>query len=159
MQCWQDLAQFQQFLLAMLSQMGPIPFTGVTDGSDAKAGQIGEYIIANGNLSYPASVTTHGSISPLVLPPGDWNVGASLQTSTDTATGAFFYLDPQPTGFSTTMIGWYGAATVSTEFAVVQGIPARASLTVPTLLPFAVGIGAGPNAGVATLTVQARRAR
>jgi hypothetical protein len=166
MQCWQDLSQFQQFLLAMLSQMGSIPFQGVTDGSDAKAGIIGEYIVMRGSAPYAAYPTnTTASISVGVLPPGDWNVTATM-VSTTLVGSADFHLAPQPTGMSNEMWGVANAFTsggVSEQNISLNAQAARGSFSVPTLLAFTIDIGqsaaASLPAGTATVQVEARRMR
>jgi hypothetical protein len=166
MQCWQDIAQFQQFLQCMLSQAGPIPMQGVTDGSDAKAGYIGEYLIFNGSMAFAANpAVTQQVLSVGVIPPGDWNL-TSFMTANVAVGNAGFNLSPQPPGLSNIMHGaiWFGAvATQTAQDIAFNGQNARASVTVPTLLPFMVTVGqntdAALTAGTATLTVEARRMR
>jgi hypothetical protein len=159
MQCWQDIAQFQQFLACMLSQMGPYPMQGVTDGSDAKAGNIGEFIMFNSNFSFPATSQTQ-AISVGVLSPGDWDCHVNANTP-NAVTELGFALSPVPSGFSSNMTGGL-ALTSGADVLNVIGSMARASLTVPTLLPFTVSsnvTGTGGAAGTGTLTFTARRMR
>jgi hypothetical protein len=162
MQCWQDIAQFQQFLKCMLSQMGPYPMQGVTDGSDAAAGVIGEFMTGTSSMAYAASVLTTGNVSPLVLSPGDWDIWASMST-TGPFGGAAFNLNPAPAGMSNILRAWvgsYGATTFADG--TVVGPYARGSFTVPTLLPFSIQVDNTPGAepaGTATLVVSARRRR
>jgi hypothetical protein len=164
MQCWQDIAQFQQFLQCMLSQMGPYPVQGVTDGSDAKAGNIGEYIIMNATMAYAANpASTQQTISVGVLPPGDWDLTSFLSASTNVG-GAGFYLSPAPAGMSNNMAGGqWQLASGSTESVAINGRAARGSFSVPSLLPFTIIIdqafATGLPAGTATFTVEARRMR
>jgi hypothetical protein len=159
MQCWQDIAQFQQFLICMLSQAGPFPMQGVTDGSDAKAGYIGEFIMFTPSFSFPATAQ-HQILSVGVLSPGDWDCHVNA-TTPDSVTELGFSLNPAPTGFSSNMTG--GLALISgSEVINVIGSSARASLTVPTLLPFDISsnlTGTGGSAGTGTLTFTARRMR
>jgi hypothetical protein len=166
MQCWQDLAQFQQFLQCMLAQAGPIALQGVTDGSNALAGNIGEYIILSGSLPYAAYPTaTSGVVSVGVLPPGDWNITGNMQASSLTGP-ASFHLTPVPVGMSNQM--WavtnvFTTAGASEENIALNAQAARGNFSVPTLLAFTIGINQGVAstlpAGTATLTLEARRMR
>jgi hypothetical protein len=165
-QCWQDIAQFQQFLQCMLSQMGPYPVQGVTDGSNALPGNIGEFMTATGTYAYAANpAISIGSISPIVLPPGDWHVWASMGFSTAVG-GAEFYLSPQPAGTSDNMGATDQFVSPTTQsFSYVRLISAAISgnFTVPTLMPFYVKIdqstATGLTAGTASLLIGARRMR
>lgn len=142
----------------------PAPRLGVTDGSVAAPGEIGEFITGSDILSYPINTTgvTIGMLSPLVVPPGDWDLIANLETSTNTGTGAYFMVSPIPAGLSNNMVGWYGIGGTGPStiaFQVMTGLPARGSFAVATALPFTVGIGTPPAAGTATLLVAGRRRR
>jgi hypothetical protein len=92
--------------------IGPIPITGVVDGSDAAAGIIGEY--KNSVVQAASAVALTEFISAdvltLVLPAGDWDVWGDV-LFTVTATTAVFELDC-----------WIGTASV----------------TKPTVLPAAI---------------------
>lgn len=141
---------------------GSGPVMGVTDGSNAAPGQVGEFVTGTATFNYPASGTPTTTLSPLVVQPGDWDLYSYMTTSTDTGTGAYFQLNPLPVGVSNSMTGWYGVGGSTeplSEFAFVIGLTARGSFSVPTLLAFQVGIGTPPAAGVATLVVSARRRR
>jgi hypothetical protein len=160
MQCWQDIAQFQQFLMAMLSQMGPYPMQGVTDGSNAAPGNIGEYIILKAGMSYAASpAVTQQIVSVGVLPPGDWDITCTMLPTTQIG-GTTFNLSPVPAGISNPMWGsnWSSPA----EDVIIIGQSARGSFTVPTLLAFNTTVSqvaAGLTAGTANFDIEARRAR
>jgi hypothetical protein len=162
MQCWQDLAQFQQFLICMLSQAGPFPMQGVTDGSDAKAGMIGEWITGNSTVAYAAyPAVTDSTVSTLVLSPGDWDIWAYMYLTT--AFGASsFTLSLLPTGFSDNLTGIAGALGQA-ELNIIIGNQVRANVTVPTLTSFKIHVDQSGNsallAGNAQLTVNARRRR
>jgi hypothetical protein len=165
MQCWQDIAQFQQFLMCMLSQLGPYPVQGVTDGSDAKPGNIGEYIMLSVAMPFAANpANTQQVVSAGVLPPGDWQIYPALQLSTIVGS-AQFWLTPQPAGVTNDMAGTAGTIGIagSETAARVIGQIARGSFTVPTLLAFTVHVdqstATGLAAGTATLDVEARRMR
>jgi hypothetical protein len=151
MQCWQDISQFQQFLMAMLSQMGPYPVQGVTDGSDAKPGNIGEFVKFNGTLSF-LSTSAVQTISLGVLSPGDWDLWGFAGGWSVPVNESEIYLSPTPTGFSNNMIG----------FMLGEWMPlmnARASIIVPTLLAFSSNVVGTSAAGTGTISVEARRRR
>jgi hypothetical protein len=165
MQCWQDIAQFQQFLQCMLSQMGPIPIQGVTDGSDAKAGYIGEYITGQSPFTYTAypNITTV-NLSPLVVSPGDWNLWSFAGMATEF--GAVQYgLSPVPAGVYGGLgaVNSIGGASPVAEYASVMSPTTRANVTVPTLLPFTLTVHQDTSsslpAGNGILYVFGRRVR
>jgi hypothetical protein len=164
MQCWQDIAQFQQFLQCMLSQMGPIPLQGVTDGSDAKPGYIGEFITANATMSFAAGVSTTTTLSVVVMSPGDWDISTFCGVTTPFGL-VYYVLSPIPAGMSNDMATQVGeTSAVGVEsLAYISGQPARGSFSVPTLLPFSVRVDqsnpAGLLAGQLQFHLQARRRR
>lgn len=142
------------------------PIVGVTDGSDAAPGQVGEYIHGTTSISYAAypQVTTT-TATPLVVQPGDWDLWISMQCTTQ-ITGASFFLSPQPTGMSNTMYGslWTAIGTGAPESITISGMIARGSFSAPTLLPFSVTVSmAGDSSlttpGTAVLLVEGRRRR
>ena len=61
--------------LALLVQQIAAIKTGVTDGSDAAPGEIGEFMSANGTGPIPTA--TPIDVVSLVLPAGDWDVSGS----------------------------------------------------------------------------------
>jgi hypothetical protein len=161
MQCWQDIAQFQQFLACMLSQMGPFPMQGVTDGSNAAPGNIGEFMTATANATFAAGVVTTTTLSPIVIPPGDWDLWSFSEQTVETGI-VWYYASPQPVGVTNDMSGIAGAPGAGLLTRVI-GLPARGSFTVPTLLAFHVEVHqdtvAGLLAGTLYLTVSGRRRR
>jgi hypothetical protein len=163
MDCWQQISQFQQFLQCMLSQMGPFPMQGVTDGSDAKAGNIGEFIQLTATMAYAAAVATTAVVSVGVIPPGDWDLW-SYGTPTTAIGIGHYYLSPAPAGISNGMQAVAGsAATGSVTEALLVSQSARGSFTVPTLLAFQAvvdqTITAGLPAGQLAIGIGARRRR
>jgi hypothetical protein len=165
MQCWQDISQFQQFLQCMLSQIGPFPMQGVTDGSNALPGNIGEFVTGTATMSYaayPAVTTTN--VAALVVPPGDWDIQSYGLASTVVG-GISYDLAPLPAGMSNDLRAWIGAiaAVVTENPALAISTPARGSFTVPTLLAFAFTVNQSTDnvltAGSANLVVNARRMR
>jgi hypothetical protein len=56
-----------------------LPLQGVTDGSDAAAGQIGEYLFAQATTAVPsATAPVFVNVATLALTAGDWNVGGQI---------------------------------------------------------------------------------
>ena len=61
--------------------------TGVTDGSSATTGKVGEYIeSAVGLTNFPASAIW-GDLTSITLTAGDWDVGMQISAAINTATG------------------------------------------------------------------------
>lgn len=151
---------FQKALVDGIAASGSnLPLLGVTNGSDAQPGQVGEYIQSNVNVSYTTAMQTQ-NVTMGVLQPGDWDCWQFCECTTF-MTGVQFILAPVPVGFSNTM---QGAAVDSNGQVgtVVNGSAARATLSVPTLVVFSLvtnGEGAGPAAGTAVMSFNARRRR
>lgn len=165
--CYNQMSQFRNMLSQIMQdpcfQMPPIK--GVTDGSNAKPGEVGEFVTGSATMNYAAYPSdTTSLISTLVIAPGDWDIWAWVETSTPVGAAAFS-LSPLPAGMSNNMGGGGVPASVSgtEEWLVNIGKAARGSFTVPTLLSFSVtvhqAINAALLAGSATLNVEARRRR
>lgn len=145
---------------------GSGPILGVTDGSDAQPGQVGEFVSASSSIPYTAYPTaTQVVVSSIVLQPGDWDVWGLVTFTTNIGIAAL-YLSPQPAGLSNAMvaINAVSAPGVQTQEMISLTIPtARASVAVPTLLAFTFAIyqnlDAALPAGTATFNVEARRTR
>jgi Collagen triple helix repeat (20 copies) len=56
----------------------PTGIKGITDGSDAAAGQVGEVISASNTVGYNLTTTIPSNVATLIIPPGDWNVGGVI---------------------------------------------------------------------------------
>ena len=147
------------------STIGPI--MGVTDGSDAAPGEVGEFLHATGTFNYAAGTATGtgstGQIDLLNVPPGDWDFTIAASFS-GLITSALFFLNPVPTGVSNEMIGLNGNFTMpgEEESIVIVGQSARGSFAVATLLSFEVQVyqsSAVLTAGTMDLRVEARRRR
>jgi hypothetical protein len=169
MQCWQDIAQFQQFLQCMLSQMGPVPLQGVTDGSSAKAGYIGEFLTAT--ITTPWSIASGANqtqnVSTIVMPPGDWDLSCRLAV-TFPFTNTLFNCTPLPAGMTGDLSGAVGAtgmgaiSPIQETYLIMPGMTSRLSNTVPTLIPMSIIIDNATGAAVSgntLMTVSGRRAR
>lgn len=72
------------------------PIIGVTDGSFAKAGEVGEYLYAKNTLTITAAQTgVPQFLASLVIPPGDWDCTLTGGAQT-IMTGFNASLDPVP---------------------------------------------------------------
>jgi hypothetical protein len=62
------------------------PGGGVTDGSDAKPGEVGEFIFANRTTTLSVATGATTDLASITLPPGDWDVtgAVSFQGSSNT---------------------------------------------------------------------------
>jgi hypothetical protein len=161
MQCWQDIAQFQQFLMAMLSQMGPYPMQGITDGSQAIAGNIGEVAHSVVAGTFPVTANNVQTISAIVLSPGDWDVSATCDMQGAATTGSDFALTPVPTGVLDQLSAVAAVSTGVEDTSLHSGVT-QANIKVPTLLAFQLTTnitGAGAAAGTFNFTTFARRRR
>lgn len=154
-------------IIAALEKSGSsVPLLGVTNGSNAQPGQVGEFISATGSFPYTAySSTTSVTLTPIVVQPGDWDFRATLGFSSYVG-GAFMELVPSPAGMSNPMTGAVnfgssGAATV--EELLLLSATARGSFSVPTLMPFSCTVfqlsASTLPAGTATFNFEGRRMR
>src|SRR5215475_1244627 len=115
-QCWRQIKALRQIIEDILGEMGgPIktgPIQGITDGSVALPGRVGEVaenLIVFPFTGQPQTVT----ISVMVLQPGDWQAWglAALSTTdfSDTLFNADARLNPWPiTGVSNRMESSFG---------------------------------------------------
>lgn len=81
-QCWNEIEQLKLFLADIMSSMGPVSLTGVTDGSEAGSGQVGEFISSTG-LGYVTTTVQTGTGNTMTLgtvsfTPGDWEIFADF---------------------------------------------------------------------------------
>lgn len=140
----------------------PTPLLGVTDGSDAAPGIVGEFLMNNATIPYGAyPALTQVTVSTLVVPPGDWLMFASMSLSS-ASRNAFYFLSPLPTGASNAMSAGMWTSNASGDAVFLVSSPARGSFSVPTLLPFSVTINQadpGLPAGNASLGVECVRIR
>lgn len=149
---------------------GTGPIIGVTDGSDAAPGEVGEFIASSTTVNFP-STPNNAVVSAAVLQPGDWDCYAGFLPNAWLA-GCVIGLSPVPAGVSNAMPAQSGDATTSSTAtiitesdAIVNCATARASVTVPTLMAFQIGTNfllpaaAAPQAGSGTFRFAARRRR
>lgn len=145
------------------------PPLGVTDGSNAPAGYVGEFYnnLTTGNV--PTTMGFTQTINAGVLQPGDWTVQAWMFTSA-LVSGLTFLLNPIPTGVTHNMAAVEGMEVSASQGGMFTGTigsdPARANLVVPTLFVFTLvtnNVGTtgavAPVAGTWQFGLQARRVR
>lgn len=162
----QDIINKNPNLLPQLKAVGPI--IGVTDGSDAGPGEVGEFITAQGSMSYaPYPTDTANSISLIVVQPGDWDFTISASFSTLIG-GAVFELRPWPViGMSNQMVGYMSSVgdVPGIDFGtLIIGQSARGSFSVPTLLAFYCQVYMSGDSNLTTggtmdLRIEGRRRR
>lgn len=132
---------------------------GVTDGSNALPGQVGEFITATTAIAFQQGVTLTTTISVITMPPGDWDAQAFAQF-TAVIDACTFFLQPTPPGVNTGMGNQFQEAAGTVGEATMLGGPfTRINVTVPTALTFYVLVESSVNSGVMYLNVNARRAR
>jgi hypothetical protein len=137
---------------------------GVTNGSDAAPGIVGEYIEAEPTFSISGAAAAVNTVPAAVLAPGDWDCQASILPSAGLKGLAFYIAQPRAVGVSNDMNGLasdFSAIAVDTSFIVLNGMSARALISVPTQFTFTVTSNflAAGAATTAVLVFQARRRR
>lgn len=160
-ECWDKVKATKELLKKMLADVldenpellaKTQPVFGVTDGSNALPGTVGEFVELHApDIAFPTATTTSTAIAG-ILPAGDWAVQAYAYVS-GAVTGAQFYLDPQPPGVSDSM----GAvlALSGQENITLVGPMVRASLSAATVLTFsATTNNEGPGAAPGTMSVR-----
>lgn len=138
-----------------------LPLVGVTNGSQAQPGQVGEFVLFSQNVNFTAAAQTQ-ILSMGVLQPGDWDVWQYAYFS-QVFTSASMILSPQPAGFSFDLFANTGSVDPTNfEAMSLVSTTAQASISVPTLMVISFvtnGLGTGPGPGVAVVNIAARRRR
>lgn len=137
-----------------------LPLIGVTNGSDAQPGQVGEWVQFSQNFNYTAAAQTQ-TLTLGVLNPGDWDCWLYASGFAGTYNDCNFELNPVPPGFA----GDMGAGNVSLSGPVSVTIPSttvRASITAPSLIAVQIQTNefnqtSGASSG--NMTFRARRVR
>lgn len=128
---------------------------GVTDGSDANAGDVGELLTASGGPVTLASGTA-ATIATLNLTPGDWDVSGNVVFSPSAGgTSRSFY------GAGLDALDTYLAATFSTA-ALNQAMntgPRRYNVSAATAVHVVAQVVFSGGTVTATATARARRMR
>ena len=114
----------------------PAGIVGVTDGSDATAGNVGEYIFSNvGNTAFPTSVN-YGDLRSISLTAGDWDVSGTMVTTTNGST-----LSQIELGISTTSgNSGTGLTSAVNDIALLFGVSHTGSFDFITLPPYRISI-------------------
>jgi hypothetical protein len=141
--------------------VGPQSPMGVTDGSDASPGQVGQFVTFSNTVNFPTTAQVNQPVNLGTLQPGDWDCNMFAEASVF-VTNLQLILSPVPPGFSGNMSAVL-AMTVGTEAVITICPQARASLTAGTNITAAVttnNVGAAPpTGGTATVSFNARRRR
>ena len=167
-ECWDDVAKTKAFLAKIMKEIiaeDPsiiavgTPVVGVTDGSDAVAGMVGQFIQTATTVGYTANTNQTSFLNAASLPAGDWDCW--WYTNYDTGIlGAQNFLSPIPPGFSGDMnmnFSQVGAATVD-DFNLAS--PAvRGLISVATPMVFNITILPSTSNGTLTFVFNARRRR
>ena len=143
------------------------PIRGDISGNPAQPGNVGEFQqrSVTGSLTVAANANQITTVTPLSLPPGDWDVSASL-TISRLFSGASFVLNPTIPGASGNMYtslvlaGAAGAASITTETIVAQRAQLVSNNT--NILQFDIDVTnttASSVSGNYTFTINARRMR
>jgi hypothetical protein len=155
-----DTAVQQAIVDAIVATGSNVPLIGVTNGSDAAPGQVGEFVQTYQTLNLPDGQNTQ-NFSGMVLQPGDWDVWAWCYPTAWCDSLYFFLTNGAPPGFSNGIFGQVISGTsppTSWTAAVVISPACRALISVPTLLPFTL-ITNAQSAQTAVFQLEARRRR
>lgn len=167
-QCWDDVAKTKAFLAQMMREIiaeDPsiiavgTPVVGVTDGTEAQPGMVGQFIQNSVNVNFVANTNLQAFVNVASLPPGDWDCWWNMGI-TAPIFGTQIYLDPVPAGFSGDMdmvLETPGQATPDTFFLASPHV--RALTKVANPMVFSVAISPGPANGYLGLIFNARRRR
>lgn len=164
--CYNQMSQFREMLAQILQDPKlRIPLIGITDGSNAKPGEVGEYIKGAATVHYAAYPTvTVQTVSVLVVPPGDWNLWGYMTLSTGVG-GANFATTTPPAGMDDwiTALAIESAVAGSVDYIFLPSNTVRGLFTVPSLIATQVTVWQTTNAtlpaGVATVKIMGRRMR
>lgn len=183
-QCWDQTQQLVDFLTQVIEDIfaqnpgiippppasgGSGPLLGVTDGSKAAPGIVGEVIVLTTQIPYAAyPAITEPVVTLGVITPGDWDMFASMEFAGGAAGaigGASFALNG-PSGVSSDMNGIviFGVTQGQAEAgATIIGQKGSASWAAATLIQFQVVVNQSTDAtlpaGTATFRFEARRMR
>lgn len=130
---------------------------GVTDGSDAAPGMVGEWLLFRQTVVYPVGNLVNQPVTMGALPAGDWDCQAYGWPESAVQDLQFGLLAPIPDGFSDTM-GVITSAGGHDELAVLVSYTARALIAQPVVIAFEVNVTSGAASNL-ILTFTARRMR
>jgi len=151
-------AAFAQCLVEAIAKSGSnVPLIGVTNGTDAQPGQVGEFVLFNQSVAFATGTNTQ-FINMGTLQPGDWDLWSWLSPGSVVLTNVGFNLSPAIAGFSNLLGGASWAAGANAAQSTVIGTMCRGSISAATPLVFTMTTEA-TAAGTAAFQVEARRAR
>lgn len=149
-----------QAIIAAIEKSGSaLPLIGVTNGTPAQPGQVGEYVQILQQVPYTTAQGQVQSVTMGILQPGDWLTWCSMGTTTLTS-GLFMQLNPQPVGFTGTFANEMAGTGMAAATALI-GPPCQALISVPTLVVIQIttNLGAVGTAGTADIFFNALRVR
>lgn len=162
---WWDGTTLRLFDGGAWVNIGPLTTpTGVTDGSNAQPGQVGEFMRFSVNVPFTATTLTNVNVQLGTLSPGDWDCWSGLETGQGTGPTSIL-LSPAPPGASNLMHAALGSFTnpATLEWSILSGPQCRISSSVPSLIAMQVFIDntgqTGVQAGTAVVWLEARRRR
>lgn len=147
----------QAIISAIEASGSTLPLVGVTNGSNAQPGQVGEYVELDHSFPYVSGNNQTATVTAGILQPGDWDVWSWANPS-NFVNWLNFYLNPIPAGFSSSMWTAIGVSPTLTEGVAFISTAVRASLAVPTLMAFTVNYSC-TTAGNVQFVTSARRRR
>lgn len=132
-----------------------LPLLGVTNGSEAQPGQVGEFIKYEVTIAFPTGSASQ-PITMGVLPPGDWDVWSYANVD-EGLTSIGWNTNPTPAGFADQLLA--GLGITGTEWlAMVVSNTTQATTSVPSLIAFTV-LSTASTAGALGIVFCARRRR
>lgn len=156
-QCVQTNPAVVQAIIAAIEASGStLPLLGVTNGVEAQAGQVGEWVEFQQLPAFAAGNSTQ-SVTMGVLQPGDWDCWMDCSVSVG-VTDLQIFLSPAPAGFSGDC-GGYLATTPGPEGVRLVGQTDQGLISVPSLIVFSMIVGGATAAGSGVLQFKARRRR
>lgn len=184
--CWDQSKMLYDFLLKVVTDIltnnpdiipppppiGPgQPIIGVTNGTEAPAGAVGEWFQNVVPVNFTAA-SQNTVINAGVLPTGDWNAWATFYPNAWVA-GCAFGLSPVPPASQGAVMISSAMQALAGELGIPGGTPVSESdmqitcpvtrilSTAPLLMPFQVSTNflAGGNAGTGDFIFSARRIR
>jgi hypothetical protein len=152
-----DQQILEQAMLALTTLKGPIQ--GVVDGSVAAPGMVGEYINAiTAGILPPSTATQTFTTTPLVLPPGDWDIQAYLEVN-QLADGAQLQMVPVPGIYPVRALSSIGTPFPEQDGIILISNRAQAAIGAPAQLTFSVNVSGLQVQANWDFTVTARRMR
>jgi hypothetical protein len=155
-----DADTSQWVILNNFSGGAYLPKQGVTDGSSAPAGQIGEFISNNAaNVSLPSG--TAATLVGLTLSAGDWEVWGSSQIASTTVSLSQFIacLNTVTNTLASPFAGLGVSSAILAANSGVEAVRQRFNVTVSTNVYLVVQVGFASGSCTVNGWIYARRAR